>query len=82
MRSPDPTMTRIATALTQWVSRTSQWFRLTFTAECARSGTSDQGSANTTSALPRLSPYNSGANPFIHPPQPLGTATYCLPLTL
>ncbi len=43
---------------------------------------SNQGSANTKRALPRVEPYSSGLNPFIHPPQPVGTATYCLPFTL
>src|ERR1043165_1388253 len=53
-------------------------------AVCARkatmkSSTRAQGKAKTNSALPRVPPYASGANPFIHPPHPLGTATYCLP---
>ena len=41
-----------------------------------------QGSANTISVLPRGAPYSSGAKPFIQAPHPVGTATYCLPLTL
>lgn len=41
-----------------------------------------QGRAKTISALPLEAPYSSGANPFIQPPQPVGTAIYCLPPTL
>lgn len=44
--------------------------------------TDRQGSAKTTRVLPRGAPYSSGAKPFIQPPQPVGTATYCLPATL
>jgi hypothetical protein len=47
-----------------------------------RSSGVGQGSSNTRRALPRVSPKSSGAKPFIHPPHPDATATYCFPRTL
>jgi hypothetical protein len=40
------------------------------------------GRVKTNSAVPRGTPYISGAYPSTQPPHPVGTATYCLPRTL